>query len=92
MEAKKGNKEMNKFVITAFTYEDENPLTKFKVYDKKPTKEDVEEFFVEFTNHNEKGDVTQEDIDFVRYNLLKFGYVKFAEKYCFNLIDFIEDK
>ena len=81
---------MNGFTITAFTYEDENPLTRFKVFERKPTKIEIEEFFVQFTNRNERGEYTLEDIDFVSYNLLKFGYVKFAERYCFNLIDLSE--
>lgn len=75
------------YMITAFTYEAEDPLTEHRAYPTMPTTENIERFFVDFTRQHYNGVVTQEDIDFVRYNLTKFGYAKFAEQYCFNLFE-----
>ena len=79
---------MNKnYTITCFEYEAEQPLKKIANYSHKPTKEDVFSFVVKMFNNNINGTLTQEDLDFIAYNLIKFGVVRFDEQYCFSLVE-----
>ncbi len=78
---------MNKFILQAFAYDEENHLVRTKLFDKRPTKEDVERFIVDFFDHNQSGKLTQEDLDFISYDILHDGYTKSMELYYFVLTD-----
>lgn len=79
---------MNKiYTITCFEYEAEQPLKKVVNYTHKPTKQDVFSFVVKMFNNNINGNFTQEDLDFIAYNLIKFGVSRFDERYCFSLVE-----
>lgn len=74
------------YTLACFEYEADQPLKKVANYIDKPSKNDIERFVVDSLDKNADGKLTQEDLDFITYNLDKSGVARHNEQYCFSLV------